>query len=246
MKKLLSVIFAILMIALVPFSLFGCDKAATQYNVKVNMWYAGYGTVYGGDSYDVGSTVKITAIPKQSYTFMAWLKDNVVVSYDAEYSFEMSMETSGTYTAIFSLRDPKQIVTLKQIEFIDEYQEGVEYKNLEATFMVGSSYKLLHQVLQTQIDAEKTFDIETIKLVLNAKEKIMAQVNLVYTIKTTIDGEEVETNQSAQTLIEIDLNAIGSNVAEYQINLPTGIKGTVIAKFTFDTFTIGNQESSEA
>ena len=51
------------------------------------------GTVSGSGSYAFGSTCTVTATPRPGYYFLNWTENDVVVSYDAAYSFNVNYDT---------------------------------------------------------------------------------------------------------------------------------------------------------
>ena len=61
------------------------------------------GGVTGAGTYDIGSSVTLTATANTGYTFANWTKNGVVVSTSATYSFNASATNSGAYVANFTL-----------------------------------------------------------------------------------------------------------------------------------------------
>lgn len=247
MKNKKSIILALMLLFTMCFSMFGCGPKPDRYNIVTNVWYSNYGTSYGGGTYDEGSTVTISALPKQDSQFMAWMKDNVIVSYDQEYSFEINSETTGTYTAIFNCPE-LELITLKRISFLDMYDEGsISFTTLNVDFYIGGSYKNLKQFFSTEITNKTEFDITDITFALNARNKIPAKVVLTYTTKTVIDGEETEIKLIQETLFkfEIDLNAETLVSDLCNLRLPSGILGEANVQFLFETLTVPEKQPEE-
>ena len=247
MKNKKCLLLAVLMIFTMCFSLFGCGPAPDRYKVNVNVWYSNYGTTYGGGTYDEGTTVTINATPKQDSKFIAWMKENIVVSRDQNYSFKIDATTTGTYTAIFSCPE-LELVTVKGINFTDEYDEdSVEFAVLNAEFMIGGTFKTLQTAVKTDIDNATDFEVTDIVYALNCREKIPAKVILTYTTTTFIDEEEVEVILTTETLLDlvVDINAETLATEPYTLNLPTGIKGSVKVKFTFEKLTPITEDEEE-
>ena len=61
------------------------------------------GTVTGAGTYDIGSSVTLTATANTGYTFTNWTKNGTVVSSNATYSFTVSAANSGAYVANFTI-----------------------------------------------------------------------------------------------------------------------------------------------
>ncbi len=75
---------------------------AYTYSVYVIVNNTSYGSATGEGSYAYGSTVTLTATPYTGYHFVEWVKNGTQVSTNSTYSFTMTYETAGTYTARFA------------------------------------------------------------------------------------------------------------------------------------------------
>lgn len=70
--------------------------ALIQYTITTSVSPSGSGSVSGGGTYDVGSTITLTATPSTGYTFSTW-QDGVRTA-----SRSITVQSSVTYTATFT------------------------------------------------------------------------------------------------------------------------------------------------
>ena len=75
----------------------------TTYTISVNASPVEGGSVSGGDSYNEGEPVTITATPNNGYKFVEWQLNGSQVSINPSYTFTAS--ASQTFTAIFEKVD---------------------------------------------------------------------------------------------------------------------------------------------
>jgi hypothetical protein len=71
-----------------------------EYTITVVANNAAWGSVTGGNTYQQGANVTITATPNTGYEFKQWTKDGVNISTNPTYSFIATED--ATYTAIFA------------------------------------------------------------------------------------------------------------------------------------------------
>ena len=65
-------------------------EEALTFNIIVTVNNVNYGTVSGGGSFALDSSVLLTAIPKAGYRFVSWQEAGVVVSNSYSYSFKVT------------------------------------------------------------------------------------------------------------------------------------------------------------
>ncbi len=199
--------------------LFGCNEEKSQYNITVEVWYANYGTVYGTGTYDENSTAKITAIPKDGYSFIAWMKNNIIVSYDANYEFEVTRKNAGTYVAIFTCPD-LELVTLTDVELVRTYGEGVvDIQSLELNVWIGQNYENMTYVFSENVGNNEDFEITNFTTALNYRETITAQVDLVYSLLVRTDEDEDGTLVVTTKTTYININLDKDNLSTQEIEL---------------------------
>ena len=83
MKKYLKFVLCTILVAFVCPLLLACNEKPQSYSVNVNVWYSNYGFASGSDTYEEGEECSIVATPKNNSSFMAWMKENVIVSYES-------------------------------------------------------------------------------------------------------------------------------------------------------------------
>lgn len=247
MKKFFGRLLAFVLILCASLTMFGCDDNLQDYNIIVNVWYANYGTVYGTNTYKEKSEAEIKAVPKDNYEFLAWMKNNVVVSYDAVYKFEVNKDTAGTYVAIFDC--PKlELVTLKSISFEQEYTLASSIVDMNLDVSIGQTYDSQTTIISTSSIDSKDFDITEIITALNYKDSIFAVVNLSYTLTTIVDEEETETTIQTQTIIQIDLTDDDFTSQSFSLNIPESLKDETSyanIQFSFDSFKVEKEPEAE-
>ena len=232
MKKRFGVFSLVAIILCSCFMFFGCGKEPNKYNVRATVWYANYGSVEGSGTYEEDSTCTLVASPKQNSTFLAWMKDNLVVSYDKEYSFKVSNETSGNYVAIFTLPS-LDLVTPKSVGFKTTLSNITSY-NLE--LKVGSSYDYLHILYSGAVTNEGQYGFPNIVLALPVNNKIICEANLTLAYSTEIEGEQTETSTTTKTYFELQLEELSSG--ELELRVPTGFVGDSKITLLFENFNV--------
>lgn len=116
MKKLVLSTFFCIMIVFSIFSLNACMDVIQRHNIEVTYYNGQYGTTSGFGYYTTNSTVVIRAIPKGGHSFLAWIKNDIIVSRDAEYSFIANAQTEGKYIALFST-DTLEFFRISEISY---------------------------------------------------------------------------------------------------------------------------------
>ncbi|MBR2433025.1 MAG: hypothetical protein IKB21_00270 [Clostridia bacterium] len=79
----------------------GCTPKISSHSILAESSNQFAGTVSGYGIYKTFQTVTLSATPKTEGGFLAWVKGEDIVSYDAVYTFEAGTDTEGTYTALF-------------------------------------------------------------------------------------------------------------------------------------------------
>ena len=99
-KKVIYTIMMVLLLAFVPI-LSSCNEVIEEHYISVRSSNILHGTVHGEGVYDTETEVTLTATENPGSTFVAWIKNNLKISEEKEYSFTANKQTEGIYTAVF-------------------------------------------------------------------------------------------------------------------------------------------------
>ena len=248
MRKKICYILVFLLVLCSSIFFSACNEDANEYNINVNVWYANYGTVYGNGTYKEKTEVEIKAVPNNNYSFIAWMKNNIIVSYEADYKFEVNKESAGTYVAIFTCPD-LELVTLKNVELVQTYTTQTTITNIELNVSIGQDYDTLTKILTTSTDSNTSFDITDYVTALNYREKIVAQVDLIYTLTTVVDEKETELKTTKTTLIEINLDGETLSSKDFTLKILDSLteneENSATIKFNFTKLEVKEEEPQE-
>jgi len=92
----------------IPVTVYG--QQTTQ-NYTLNLSSTGGGSVNGNGQYSAGTMVNIQAVPNAGYQFQHWTRGNIIISSQANYSYQMPAE-NVTLTAHFSFLIQPLVFTL--------------------------------------------------------------------------------------------------------------------------------------
>ncbi|MGI5842146.1 MAG: InlB B-repeat-containing protein [Christensenellales bacterium] len=106
MKNKFLFIATLLMLVLFAPILASCNEIQVEVQINVLSSSIKDGSVSGDGIYMSGERITITATPENGKEFVAWIKNNELVSQDAEYTFTLTKNSGGTYVAIFTSNNP--------------------------------------------------------------------------------------------------------------------------------------------
>lgn len=215
-------------IGLMGLSLFGCTPIIKDHEIFLTSSdFNNAGTVSGYGTYKTGANVTIKAIPKAENGFLAWIKDESIVSYDAEYSFTASSKTEGKYTALFatdrfefarltgvtysvnSFTVPNQDVTLNEL--------SLTYNNISTLQKNLASYG--EYILETN-NNNTIADIEYEDKVLFINQSYTFNLTLSLSY-TSIETGDLTSTEPLTTKFTIDFSQIFSPNAQKDGNTTT-------------------------
>ncbi len=239
MKKL-KILASILLCLVLSIFMCGCNEEPLFFDVSVNVWYSNYGTAYGNGTYEENSTCTIYATEKQNATFLAWMHNNVIVSYDSTYSFTVNNTTRGTYTAIFT-SPVMDLATPKTININNTTTGTITINSINMSVSMGSSYSYLHELMNADISQNNQFFITEPVLALDVNKMIYCEVLLTFSYEATIQNETIQLEETTETALQFTLDQFQTD--ELNLNIPTALQGTLAINFEFETFT-GLQEGN--
>ncbi|MBQ3493831.1 MAG: hypothetical protein IJA69_00270 [Clostridia bacterium] len=233
MKKLYSILLAgVLMLSC--FTLVACGKAPKEFDVAVNVWYAQYGYASGGGTFVEGDEVTIYAEPSQNSTFVAWLLGDVIASYEQNYTFEMSAQTQGTYTAVFEC--PKlELVKLTKVEYTESYNTQTALTETTIDLKIGSNFNNTNQILNQVLNRNSTEYSEFVNNVaLDYRNKLCITLNMKYTYNIVENEEQVPTTLEKLSYFETQLTYDNLVTEEFTVEMPTTLEGSGKLKLHFE------------
>ena len=237
-SKFLYICCAVFCIMMSAF-LFACNEEPQYFDVSVNVWYFNYGTAYGGGTFEENTTCTIYATEKQDSKFMAWMHDDVIVSYEPTYSFTVTNKTRGIYTAIFTLPN-MELVTPKTITLNNGTTSDFTINSINLTLKMGSSFSSLHELVNADAVQNNQFSVTEPVMALNKNNTMYCEVTLKFTYETIIENEATELETTSTTALEFKLNSLSTG--ELNLNLPNGIQGTATISIDFETFSVPVEE----
>jgi len=135
MKKLVLSFALCLMMGFSIFSLSGCScDTIESHRITVTSSNIGRGWVEGDGTYSTNTNVTLIANAIGGNSFIAWIKNDLIVSHEAEFTFVANAETAGKYTALFTT-DRLEFFMLNEIIYditgLDTFENGFHLNNIE-------------------------------------------------------------------------------------------------------------------
>ncbi len=239
MKSKFLYVVSVFLVVMASIFMYGCNEQPKYYDVSVNVWYPNYGTAYGSGTFEVNTMCTIYATEKANSTFLAWMHNDVIVSYDSTYSFEVTSQTRGTYTAIFSLPD-MNLVTPTTISLDNQTTSSVTISSINMIVSIGSSYSSLYEVYNGDIIQNNLFTITKPVLAFDKNKPIYCEVALQFVYETVVENELTQLEATSSTALKFNIDLLSSG--EITLNLPKEIQGTMTISIGFETFTVNVDE----
>ncbi len=239
MKSKFLYVVSIFLVVMASIFMYGCNEQPKYYDVSVNVWYPNYGTAYGNGTFEENTTCTISATEKTNSTFLAWMHNNVIVSYESTYSFEVTSQTRGTYTAIFSLPS-MDLVTPTTISLNNQTTSSVAIDSINMVVSIGSSYSMLYEVYNDVIATNNQFTITEPILALDKNKTIYCEVELTFVYETIVEDESTQLSTTTSTSFPINLETLSSG--EKTLTLPSMLQGTMTINLDFVTFNVQTEQ----
>ena len=241
MKSKFLYVISVFLVVMASVFMYGCNEEPQFFDVSVNVWYSNYGTAYGSGTFEENTTCTIYATEKQNSTFLAWMHNNVIVSYESTYSFAVTNQTRGTYTAIFT-SPSMDLVTPKTATVNNTITSSYTINSINMVMSIGSSYTSLHQLINEDITQNNQFTITEPVLALDSNKPIYCEVALTFVYETIVEDEMTQVEANATTALQINLNDLMTG--ELNLNLPNIMQGSLTINIEFETFA-GAPESED-
>lgn len=198
MKKKLTAFMLTCTLVLGAFCFAGCAEQITSHNIWVTSSNLQNGSVSGNGVYRDGETATLTATPIGENKFVAWAKNDIVVSKSQTYSFVVnnSMNQDEKYTALFTSNDLDYLVLKDVVYEINEATRDDDFatsKILSSNLAVSSTPALYNTIASVSNQDFTTvgnawvqnFEIAEKIFYLNKTYYFSFNANLEYTNSTT-------------------------------------------------------------
>lgn len=209
----------------------GCTGNLNKYEINVKAQGYNLGSVEGGNSiYTEGESVTIKAVPvtigSNKSEFFCWLKNDKVVSTEAQYTFVASKDTAGDYVALFTCPYP-EFFSLNEIALdsgIAEQDNSTMVKKIE--IYLGKVENLLTSVYSVSSD---TFDknITLVNADIYKEDKMPYAYNIQNDIFVRIDvtylQDEVEFVSTTKSKITKTNDVTQENIKLENLVLSQGV-----------------------
>lgn len=245
-NKFLSFIIISLLFS-VSFIFSGCTGSKNSYHVVAMNWNSRYGQVEDPLDKDfvegTNVTINATPIPSTSSEFVCWVHENKIVSTEAKYNFEVSLETSGTYYAVFTCPE-LEFVSMENFTFTNILESNDEFllKDLKieignskdfyrtvytsteedlSTLSVAKSFEELYveDPLPYVFDKLKNIDIKiTVNYLLSENEYISVTEKTIPAINLGQTIEELTFNLEKAVMPNTTIELVGSEQNQFIIN----------------------------
>lgn len=207
MKKKLSAFILIFVLCFCAMFFVACNEDIIDHKIIVTSSNIRYGSVTGDGYYKTKTDVTLTATAKDEHTFICWVKDNVIISTDTEYSFVANKNTEGKYIAVFE-GDNMQILKLNAIRLEynttdTEEDNFYELQNITLSQKIyGKDIELCNQTSSEIFQAEAEPSATEIEINNDNVYTINSNFNftLSITIKDPRDKQQVYSNNFIITI----------------------------------------------
>ena len=230
MKKKLTAFVLACSLVLGVFVFTGCDNGITSHNIWVTSSNLQNGTVSGDGIYKDGETATLVATPIGGNQFIAWAKNDIIVSKSQTYSFTVnnSMNKDEKYTALFTSANLDYVVLQSAVYEISGAIRTDSYNAsqiLSTSLSVSSTPALYtdiasasNQLFTTIGDAwVQDFDISEKIFYLNKKYYFSFNTNIEYATAETNHtiSEPLETKYYIIDFNELNQGTTNDGVTTY-------------------------------
>ena len=264
MKNKFISILLLCLLFVTGFVFSGCDGSKKSYDIVAYTWNSRYGLVdMLDDSFLEGTSVTVNARPlitnssSNSSEFVCWIHDNKVVSAESEFTFEVSLETSGVYYAVFTCPE-LEFVAVDNFTFTNELVAEGEFSIKDFTLQIGNSqdsYQTVFTATEEDLSAltiaknfEDLYIEDNFPYVFNKLEKIYIKLDVTYILS---GNEYISSTEKTiaplnlgQTIDELTFNLEKANMNNSEIELVDSDLNTFTINFTsLENFVFEKEEN---
>lgn len=247
MKRILSII-TFLIVCSFSVLLSGCGETPAKYEIEVLVNGANFGTVEDvSGTYTENSNITIKAKPFSGETFFCWIHDGKVVSINAEYTFSLNEQSSGTYIALFNCPDLEYFY-LDSLSFVNniatydgEIEQSLKQISLNFGYSLNQMYNVLtleNETLPTLEQSTLTNDLlyanNTMPFTFDKTKDLYINVKVVYT-KLIAESEIEFISETSFVLRKKDIGIAEENKVENLLDKSLNLTKCTINELVLET-----------
>lgn len=245
MKKIIKALLLALLVLVVPIMV-ACGQEKKEVLISVISSSYQDGTVLGGGPYKEEDNVTLLANATSGKTFVAWIKNNKIVSKENTYTFKAKLTDAGTYTAVFKGNSPTYLnpFALAFNGQNKKLDQNLTIKSISFNMAVGQSSQSFNITTHKDLDlnvyenaqSSSIYDFDS-EYLLRLRSSYGEQTytlssSIVYTI-----GESQVTRATSKTttLVSLEAKTDAFENTYYQATIPvsdTNLQGSLYVWFS--------------
>lgn len=229
MKRKIAILLMFLLLVCTPL-LSACNEEIKDHNIFVTSSDIRLGTVSGDGVYKTGKKVTLVANEKVENIFVAWVKNNTIVSKEKEFSFYASTSNEGKYTAVFE-SPTSNFLKLEKVEILSSF-DSFDEENFYALSSLTLSLDEKTIIEKTELNEVLTDEYSIEYIIEN--DYVYQKTNQISGTVTTVVNQ---TPSVSNILFEI------STDNQNQLEIVSNVNNLNLSiKLTFSLLTAQNEE----